>query len=90
MSRKSEKGTADLRKPKVFRSIKKHPHLRGVKMEDSDTKARLPVHVIIGANDSAKIRRSDRLRFGRRGDPVRERTRFRWSIMSPGTDQGSA
>ena len=59
-------------------------------MEDSDTKAHLPVHVIIGANDLAKIRTSDRLRVGRRGDPVAERTRFGWTIMSPGTDLGNA
>ena len=59
-------------------------------MDDSDTKARLPVHVIIGANDFAKIRTSDRLRVGRKGDPVAERTRFGWTIMSPGTDLGNA
>ena len=45
--------------------VKYYPHLRGVKMEDSDTEARLPVHVIIGADDFAKIRTSDRLRAGR-------------------------
>ena len=46
-------------------------------MENSDTEARLPVHVIIGANDFAKIRTSDRLRIGRKGDPAAERTRLR-------------
>ena len=35
-------------------------------MEISDTKAHLPAHLIIGANDFAKIRTSDRLRVGRR------------------------
>ena len=76
--------------PRYSDLVKSHPHLRGVEMEDSDTKARLPVHVIIGANDLAKIRTSDRLRVGRRGDPVAERTRFGWTIMSPGTDLGNA
>ncbi|XP_022809935.1 uncharacterized protein LOC111346949 [Stylophora pistillata] len=58
-------------------------------MDDCDTKARLPVHVIISVNDFAKIRTSDPLRVGRRGDPVAERTRFGWTIMSSGTDLGN-
>ena len=51
--------------PRYSNLVKYYPHLRGVKMEDSDTEARLPVHVIIGADDFAKIRTSDRLRVGR-------------------------
>ena len=31
-----------------------------------------------------------KLRVGRRGDPVAERTRFAWAIMSPGTDLSNA
>ena len=76
--------------PRFSNLVKSHPHLRGVKMEDSDTKARLPVHVIIDANDFVKIRTSDRLRVGRRGDPVADRARFGWTIMSPRTDVGNA
>ena len=75
--------------PRYSDLVKKYPHLRDIKMEDSDTKARLPVHVIIGANDFAKIRTSDRLRVGRRGDPVAKRTRFGWTMMSTGTDPGN-
>ena len=56
--------------PRYSNLVKIQPHLRGVKMEDSDTKACLPAHVIIDANDFAKIRTSGRLRVGRRGDPV--------------------
>ena len=37
-------------------------------MEISDTKAHLPARLIIGANDFAKIRTSDRLPVGRRGE----------------------
>ena len=48
------------------------------------------MHVIIGANDFAKIRTSDRLRVGCRGDPVAKRTCLRWTIMSPGTDLSHA
>ena len=56
--------------PRYSDLVKIQPHLRGVKMEDSDTKACLPAHVIIDANDFAKIRTSGSLRVGRRGDPV--------------------
>ena len=56
-------------------------------MDDVDDKAKLPVHLILGANEFAKIRIGERLRVGRRGDPVAEHTRFGWTIMSPGADQ---
>ena len=57
-------------------------------MDDSDTKAHLSVHVIIGASDIAKMRTGEGLRVGRRGDPVAERTRLGWTIISPRTDLG--
>ena len=57
-------------------------------MEDDDTKKMLPVHIILGANDFAKIRTGERLRVGRRGDPVAEFIRFGWTVMSPGADSG--
>ena len=56
-------------------------------MDDVDEKAKLHVHLILGANEFAKIRTGERLRVGRRGDPVAEYSRFVWTIMSPGADQ---
>ena len=55
-------------------------------MDDNDDD-QLPVHVILGANDFAKIRTRERLRVGRRGDPVAKFTRFGRAIMLPGADQ---
>jgi len=49
-------------------------------------KQMLPVHIILGANDFAKISTGERLRVGRLGDPAAEFTRFGWTIMSPGAD----
>ena len=69
--------------------LERHSHLRGVVMDDVDEKDNLPVHIILGANDFAKIRTSEKLRVGRRGDPVAEFTRFGWTIMSPGASAGS-
>ena len=71
--------------PGYERVTKANPHLKGVRMDDDDdTKKMLPVHIILGA----EIRTGERLRVGRRGDPVAEFTRFGWTIMSPGTDSG--
>ena len=68
--------------------LEKHSHLRGVRMDDDyDKKELLPIHLILGANDYAKIRTSENLRVGRSGQPVAEHTKFGWSIMSPGTEQ---
>ncbi|KAK3700050.1 hypothetical protein QZH41_004349 [Actinostola sp. cb2023] len=75
-----------LENPHYKELIEANTHLRGVEMDDDDEKDQLPVHLIIGANDFAKIRTGERLRVGRRGDPVAEFTRFGWTIMSPGAD----
>ena len=78
-----------LENPKYKELLNKYTHLRDVEMDDICDDEQLPVHVIIGANDFAKIRTGERLRVGRRGDPVAEFTRFGWSIMSPGGEVDS-
>ena len=60
--------------------------LKRVKMDDVDEKANLHVHLTLAANEFAKVRTGERLRVGRRGDPVTEYSRFGWTIMSPGAD----
>ena len=75
-----------LENPRYEKVLAEHPHLRGVHMDDDDGKSQLPVHLILGANDFAKIRTGERLRVGRRGDPVAEFTRFGWALMSPGAE----
>ncbi|PFX19991.1 Tumor necrosis factor receptor superfamily member 19 [Stylophora pistillata] len=74
-----------LENPGYKHLIEANLHLKGVRMDDEDTKQMLPVHITLGANDFAKIRTGERLRVGRRGDPVAEFTRFGWTIMSPGS-----
>ena len=77
-----------LENPGYKQVIEANPHLKGVRMEDDDMKKILPIHIILGANYFAKIRTGERLRVGRRGDPVAEFTRFRWTIMSTGAVSG--
>ena len=57
--------------------IKKYEHLRGVCMDDVDTKSALPVHLILGTNEYTKIKTSEAQRTGAMGEPVAERTKFR-------------
>lgn len=72
--------------PNYKEMISKYRHLKGVNMEDIDTKALLPVHVILGASDYAKIKTRESQRTGAIGEPVAEYTLFGWTIMSPGTE----
>ena len=72
--------------PRYKQILEANSHLKDVRMGDDDEKENLPVHIILGANDFAKIRTGGRLRVGRR-DPVAEFARFGWTIMSPGNDK---
>ena len=65
-----------LENPRYNQLIEGSSHLKGVRMDDVDEKA---VHLILGANEFAKIRTGERLRVGRRGDPVAEYTPFGWT-----------
>ena len=66
--------------------LTKYPHLTGIKMNENQTKATLPIHVILGANNFTKIRTQERPRIGQIGDPVAELTTLGWIIMSPGKE----
>ena len=71
--------------PHLDKRIEAHQHLRDIEFEDQPTKGKLPVHIILGANEYAKIRTSQ-VRIGRQREPVAELTRFGWALMSPGED----
>ena len=72
--------------PKYAEVINKYPHLTGVRMIDGDKKAELPVHIILGVSDYAKIRTETRPKIGQPGERVAELTQFGWTIMSPGKE----
>ena len=61
-------------------------HLKGLVMEDVDKKERLPVHIILGASECAKLKKDTAPRIGKPEEPVVELTRFGWTIMSPGNE----
>ena len=53
---------------------------------DDSEKPMLPIHLILGTNEYAKIKTGTRPRIGRPGEPVAEYTRLGWTIMSPGKE----
>ena len=75
--------------PNYERLIAEYSHLRGIHMDDRDQKEDLPIHVIIGASDFAKIKTPTKPRIGKEGEPIAELTNFGWVIMSPGRESVS-
>ena len=53
---------------------------------DNDPKPFLPVHLILEASDYAAIKTAEPPRVGQLGEPVAERTKFGWTIMSSGKE----
>ena len=67
----------------------KYPHLEGVYTDD-DTKSFLPVHLVLGVSDYARIKTKTAARLDVPGQPVAEKTAFGWTIVSPGSDDVSS
>ena len=72
--------------PRYQEMIAKYPHLSGVVMDDLDTKCRLPVHLILGAGEYAKLKTENAPKIGEPGQPIAELTKFGWTIISPGKE----
>ena len=64
----------------------KYVHLKGIEMEDKDSKNIMPVHLILGASDYAKIKTETAPRVGALGEPIGEKTKLGWTTMSPGKE----
>jgi len=73
-----------LENPRYEQCLAKYAHLKGIEMEDKDSKDILPVHLILGASDYAKIKTKTAPRLGGLGEPIGEKTKLGWTIMSPG------
>ena len=53
-------------------------------MDEFQTKAVLPIHVILGTNNFTKIKTKEAPRIRKIGDPIAELTKLGWIIISPG------
>ena len=72
--------------PRYAEIISQHQHLKDVMMDDMDAKQELPIHVILGASEYARLKTSSVPRVGNQGQPVAKLTSFGWTIMSPGAE----
>ena len=66
--------------------IETYDHLKGIKMNERDTKPELPIHVILGASDYVKTKMQKCPRKGKINEPIAEQIKMGWVIMSPGRE----
>ena len=59
--------------PQYDKVLPKYSHLKDVQMDDKDTKAKLPIHLILGANDFSRIKTNTSAKIGNDGEPVAEK-----------------
>ena len=64
--------------------LTKYLHLTGIKMNENQTKATLPIHVILGANDFTKIKTQERSPDKTDRRPSSRINKYVMFIMSPG------
>ena len=62
-----------------------YPYLE-VNVADKDTKAQLPIHVILSVGDFTRIKTDKKPLIGKAGEPIAEYTRMGWFTMSPGKE----
>ena len=54
----------------------------------SGTKANLPIHMILGVSEYARIKTKHVLRIGTPGEPIVEYAAFGWAVMAGGKEEG--
>ena len=72
--------------PRYEELIQKYSHLKGVTIADRDNKPQLPVHVVLGSGEYARIKTENRPRVGKEDEPIAELTKLEWFLTSPGQE----
>jgi hypothetical protein len=72
--------------PRYKQILSHFNHLKGVTMADVDEKPQLPIHLILGASEYAKVKTATKTQVGQPGEPVAELTKFGSTLLSPGTE----
>jgi hypothetical protein len=68
----------------------KYNHLQDAVIDELDTKKKLPIHLVLGNGEYARIKMSTKPLIGGKCKPVAEKTKLGWFIMSPGIDFDSS
>ena len=74
--------------PNYAHLLERYKHLNGAKFEDPDTRTQIPIHLVLGASDYAKIKTTTAQNVGTPGQPVAEETLLGWTVMSPWKEEG--
>ena len=72
--------------PNYREIVKKYSHLKGVEILDTDTKEKLPVHIVLGKNVFSRIKKPTKPLIGEETEPIAELTKLGWFVMSPGLE----
>ena len=76
----------ELPNPKYSELQNKYQHLKDIEINDTDMKPVLPVHIVLGVNEYARLKTQERPRIGLEGEPIAELTKLGWVVLSPGDD----
>ena len=69
--------------PNYATLLSKYSHLKGINIDDNDSRPQIPIHVVLGASEYATIKTSTAQRVGKSGQSVAEKTLLEWTLMSP-------
>ena len=72
--------------PQYKNLLQKYQHLNQVKLNETETKKSLPIHVVLRSGEYARVKTQERPRVGNEGEPIAELTKLGWFVMSPGTE----
>lgn len=82
----NKKQLLSLENPHYQQVLERYDHLKRVKMDDMDTKEFLPVHLILGVCYYTKIKTETAPLIGAANEPIAEKTKFGWTIISSGKE----
>ena len=76
----------EINNPHYDQLLQRYKYLKGVYLNDQIDKPVLPIHVVLGAGDYARIKTKAQPLIGQEREPIAEKTRLGWFLMSPGAE----